>query len=174
MAMADYRQCDICGCKAFYDAHLNYQWETKSEPIPKDEQISGSPGMKLDYLGDWAVLCTDCAKTHECVIEAKQAKVAPQEDCPQCLGSGRMVRDADIGTDQECFACDATGKVDGDAPQAQPPTDADRLDAARNAALEEAATECEREMMFPGGRQESFAHHGVNAAAAAIRALKAK
>ena len=22
----------------------------------------------LDYLGDWAVLCIDCAKTHRCVI----------------------------------------------------------------------------------------------------------
>jgi hypothetical protein len=44
----------------------------------------------------------------------------------------------------------------------------------RDAALEEAATECEREMMFPGGRQECFAHHGVQAAAKAIRALISK
>ena len=29
MAMADYRQCDLCGCKAFYDANLNYDWPDK-------------------------------------------------------------------------------------------------------------------------------------------------
>jgi len=27
-------------------------------------------GHRLDYLGDWAVLCRDCAKTHRCVIES--------------------------------------------------------------------------------------------------------
>lgn len=37
------------------------------------------------------------------------------------------------------------------------------------AEREECAEECERMMMFPGGRQESFAHHGVQAAAKAIR-----
>lgn len=25
-------------------------------------------GQRLDHLGDWAVLCTDCAKTHKVVI----------------------------------------------------------------------------------------------------------
>lgn len=35
---------------------------------------------------------------------------------------------------------------------------------------EACAAECERMVMFPGGRQESFAHHGVQEAAKAIRA----
>jgi invasion protein IalB len=52
MAMCDYRQCDVCGCKAFYDANLNYDDATE---LP-------------DYVGDWAVICTDCAKTHTCVV----------------------------------------------------------------------------------------------------------
>lgn len=39
------------------------------------------------------------------------------------------------------------------------------------AALKAAAQECNRTMMFPGGRQESYAHHGVDAAATAIRSL---
>ena len=56
MAMCDYRQCDVCGCKAFYDANLNYDDET------------GKP----DYVGDWAVICDDCAKTHKCVIVKKE------------------------------------------------------------------------------------------------------
>lgn len=34
--------------------------------------------------------------------------------CGCCDGSGRMVWDADIGTDQECFSCDGTGEVDED------------------------------------------------------------
>jgi len=32
-----------------------------------------------------------------------------QEQCNACLGTGRMVRDPDIGTDQECFVCDGSG-----------------------------------------------------------------
>lgn len=73
MAMADYRQCDVCGCKAFYDANLNYEWPDKNgngswgQKIEKDELVRDS-GHKLDHLGDWAVICTDCAKTHKCVV----------------------------------------------------------------------------------------------------------
>ena len=32
-----------------------------------------------------------------------------QELCGGCGGSGRVPRDPDIGTDQECFVCDGTG-----------------------------------------------------------------
>ena len=31
--------------------------------------------------------------------------------CPHCGGTGWMVRDPDIGTDQECFVCDGTGEI---------------------------------------------------------------
>lgn len=40
------------------------------------------------------------------------AEGSEKHECPHCLGSGRMVRDPDIGTDQECFVCDGTGYVD--------------------------------------------------------------
>lgn len=60
MALADYKLCDICGTKAFYDASLNY--EVESETPIRDCNIG------LDYVGDWAVICQDCAKTHKCVI----------------------------------------------------------------------------------------------------------
>jgi hypothetical protein len=41
---------------------------------------------------------------------------APQaEQCGCCGGSGWMVRDPDIGTDQECFACNGTGECEEDA-----------------------------------------------------------
>lgn len=68
MAMADYRLCDKCGCKAFYDSNLNYEFEDRNTKIPDDEKIRDFP-YKLDYLGDWAVLCRDCAKKFRCVIE---------------------------------------------------------------------------------------------------------
>ena len=68
MALSDYRLCDRCGSKAFYDSNLNYDFATRSNPIPEEEQIRRS-GHKLDYLGDWSVLCRDCAKTHRCIFE---------------------------------------------------------------------------------------------------------
>lgn len=42
--------------------------------------------------------------------------------CGACLGTGWVSRDADIGTEQECFSCDGSGKSDNAAPvQAQEP-----------------------------------------------------
>jgi hypothetical protein len=73
MAMADYRLCDKCGHNAFYDSNLNYEFGDRQHPIPEDEKIRDSD-WKLDYLGDWAVLCRDCAKTHRCVIEKIEAE----------------------------------------------------------------------------------------------------
>lgn len=41
-----------------------------------------------------------------------------------------------------------------------------------NLVLEAASEECERMMMYPGGRQESAAHDNVWKAAKAIRSMK--
>ena len=70
--MADYRLCDVCGCKAFYDSNLSYEYPDKNGngtwgKIEPDELVRDSD-YKLYHLGDWAVICTDCAKTHKCVI----------------------------------------------------------------------------------------------------------
>lgn len=54
MAAADYRLCDICRCKTYYDADLNFDFDT----YPKT-------GLRL---GDWKVICIECAKTHEVQI----------------------------------------------------------------------------------------------------------
>lgn len=79
MAAGDYRACDVCGGKAFYDANLNYadpdQWNEERPAY----RIAGNPqytkpdlvekyGQKLDCVGDWAVICDDCAKTHKTQI----------------------------------------------------------------------------------------------------------
>lgn len=55
MAAADYRLCDCCNGKVFYDSNLNYEYD----------EILPSGHMKLDYLGDWSVICMDCAKNHK-------------------------------------------------------------------------------------------------------------
>lgn len=74
MAAADYKLCDMCGCKAFYDSDLSYDFGA-----PADEQFrvcGATPfGHSLGNLGDWAVLCKNCAKTHRTQI----VKIAEQE-----------------------------------------------------------------------------------------------
>ena len=59
MALADYRLCDVCGCKTFYDASLNYEFPENSEYV-------------LERLGAWRVICVDCAKTHVVVVLEKE------------------------------------------------------------------------------------------------------
>ena len=75
MAAGDYRSCDVCGGKAFYDAHLNYEDGGSRSPFriageaqyDKPELVE-KYGTSLDYVGDWAVICDDCAKTHKCQV----------------------------------------------------------------------------------------------------------
>jgi len=79
MAKADYRLCDVCDGKVFYDANLNYEqgpseyrdtppFRFAGEPQYEDAVLCAEYGSRLDYLGDWAVICEDCAKTHKTVI----------------------------------------------------------------------------------------------------------
>lgn len=71
MAYADYRLCDLCESKVFYDANLNYQHDKEiySEIRNAGMMLSHT---RLEYLGDWVVICSNCAKTHKCVIVAKE------------------------------------------------------------------------------------------------------
>jgi len=77
MALADYRLCDVCEGKAFYDSNLNYEtgakqkdgtWLYPESPFRVAGVYQGKYGAALDYVGDWAVICSDCAKTHKTVI----------------------------------------------------------------------------------------------------------
>lgn len=67
MALADYRLCDVCGGKAFYDSNLNYEFRDyePSEEAHVDGELAN---YRLDYLGDWAVICLTCRQTHRCVV----------------------------------------------------------------------------------------------------------
>lgn len=55
--MGDYLSCAVCGCKAIYDADLNY-----------------GPALKIGMLHDIAAICGKCSKTHSIQIENKPDK----------------------------------------------------------------------------------------------------
>ena len=70
MALADYKLCDLCDAKAFYDSNLSYEPSRKKLDPNAFRQVGETVewGQTLGYLGDWAVLCTDCSKTHKTAI----------------------------------------------------------------------------------------------------------
>lgn len=80
MAYADYRLCDVCGGKAFYDSHLNYgdadvaSYRVAGKPQYENPELNEKYGVTLDRVGDWAVICHECAETHECKIIPRQPK----------------------------------------------------------------------------------------------------
>ncbi len=66
--MADYRLCDVCDGKVFYDSNLNYEpgpspyrdtppFRFAGKPQYDDAELCNKHGLRLDYLGDWAVIC---------------------------------------------------------------------------------------------------------------------
>lgn len=59
MALADYRLCDICECKTFYDAGLNYDYDAATGDI------------KLERVGAMKVICEECAEKFDVVIVEK-------------------------------------------------------------------------------------------------------
>lgn len=61
MAGGDYRSCDVCGNKAFYDTDCDYD----SRKIDSD----GNP--KLGRVGSMKVLCDKCSETHVVIIMKK-------------------------------------------------------------------------------------------------------
>lgn len=84
MAVADYRLCDVCGGKAFYDAELRYEDARDDGGVPY--RIAGEEqewGNVLGYVGDWAVICVGCARTHRTRIE----KLIPVESVGGVRGS---------------------------------------------------------------------------------------
>lgn len=59
MAYSDYRLCDVCGDKTFYDADLNYDYESVEK---------SATGVILEYLGQWVVICNSCTSTHDVLL----------------------------------------------------------------------------------------------------------
>lgn len=77
MAYADYRLCDVCGGKTFYDANLNYDQGADVEGSVRNAGVL-LQHTRLDYLGDWCVICHECAKTHECRVVQKDGHATAQ------------------------------------------------------------------------------------------------
>jgi hypothetical protein len=67
MALADYRLCDVCGAKAFYDADLQYDFDER-------------PDTGLYNVGAWAVLCRECTQTHRIIISDKASGIGVSTD----------------------------------------------------------------------------------------------
>ena len=59
MAGCDYRSCDVCGCKTFYDANLDYDFKEY-------------PATGLYGVGDWFVLCEKCSEKYDIIIVDKE------------------------------------------------------------------------------------------------------
>ena len=55
MAAADYRLCDICGSKTFYDSELDYDFKKYLD-------------TGLYNLGAWICLCRDCIQRNRIII----------------------------------------------------------------------------------------------------------
>jgi hypothetical protein len=67
------------------------------------------------YADKWNAAEKEPAKASQKTSKSDVAEGSEEKkECGNCNGSGRMVWDADIGTDQECFVCDGTGEVDWD------------------------------------------------------------
>jgi len=70
MAAADYRLCDVCGQKTFYDSELDYRFGPEAN-IGKD-------GRHMpDRCGDWAVICKPCAAEWKCGVVKKEPDDGP-------------------------------------------------------------------------------------------------
>lgn len=63
MAYADYRLCDVCGGKTFYDANLDYHQPDAEHPAE----------WRLPGVGSMKVICKKCAETHEVVVRPRGA-----------------------------------------------------------------------------------------------------
>lgn len=77
MASADYRLCDVCNQKAFYDADLAYEARGPYSPFRVAGKSQGT--VHLGRLGDWAVICIDCAKTHRTRVERIEEGMRKEE-----------------------------------------------------------------------------------------------
>ena len=82
----------------------------RKDQVTTDYDAYGAQGIPL-YAAPQPVARATAAPTHPAPSGATEEVVA----CGNCGGSGRMVRDPDIGTDQECFVCDGSGSFSGPA-----------------------------------------------------------
>ena len=76
--MSDHKPCDRCGKWTLWEGTLLDQYEFSRDRQPSDdppyrvagEEQTGDSGDRfcIDGVGDWAMLCPACAKTHRTMI----------------------------------------------------------------------------------------------------------
>jgi hypothetical protein len=75
VASGDYRSCDVCGCKVFYDANLDYDnfsdFAKSGGALFNNERSY----LELHTLGAWTVLCKSCTLTHVIKLEKIKGEV---------------------------------------------------------------------------------------------------
>lgn len=90
---------------AVIDDYLAY--DHNGDPWTEDARTMGEMDIN-DYQHDGRL---DAARAALRAAGVDREPVAAPEECGACHGSGWVVRDADIGTEQECFSCDGSGKA---------------------------------------------------------------
>lgn len=58
MAAADYYHCDVCGGKAFYDAHID--WDTTYLAVQDEQPLS------------MRALCAKCFESYEVIVRKRE------------------------------------------------------------------------------------------------------
>jgi hypothetical protein len=62
MASADYKPCNVCGCKTFYDANLDYDFEEYNK------------NTGLYNTAQLISICNECSNENVAVIVKKKKK----------------------------------------------------------------------------------------------------
>lgn len=77
----------------------------------KDASMHSYPAPYEERQAAWDAWNAQHLDALRAVLTAVERVIRREETCGSCNGSGRMVRDPDIGTDQECFVCDGSGRL---------------------------------------------------------------
>ena len=119
------------------EAHNSGDWDAASELFDEalpalrkalanealDRVSENARELGLDYgvEQDLRVFARIDAMRAKGLLKLTAALEQPAQQCNHCNGSGRMVRDQDINTDQECFVCEGRGAVEPEQPAQQQP-----------------------------------------------------
>ena len=98
--------------KAMLDASaLDDQMNTGSIRAAWKDMVAAAPPVAQPAEPVTKEMWRDLAESQAELLRMQngQAQLAERKPCNACSGTGRMPRDPDIDTDQECFVCAGTG-----------------------------------------------------------------
>lgn len=74
MAGADYRNCDVCGDRCFYDANLSYEYDSEFAKSGGVKANNRATYLELGRLSRWVVVCKECSQKYRTAIVVKGKK----------------------------------------------------------------------------------------------------